>query len=97
MSLNFTGIIVAVATFLIIGLFHPIVIKAEYYWGVKCWWWFMVTGVICLVASLMIATLIPSMILGVLGVTFLWSIIEIFDQRERVRKGWFPENPNRKK
>ncbi|MFI3324310.1 MAG: DUF4491 family protein [Rikenellaceae bacterium] len=97
MALNFTGIIVAVVTFLIIGLFHPIVIKSEYYWGVKCWWWFMVAGIICLGASLMLSDLIVSMILGVLGITFFWSIIELYDQRERVRKGWFPENPNRKK
>ncbi len=95
MTLNFIGIIVAVATFLIIGLFHPIVIKAEYYWGVRCWWWFLIAGVICLAASLMIEAFITSMILGVLGITFLWSIIEIFEQRERVRKGWFPKNPKR--
>ncbi|HAD56313.1 MAG TPA: DUF4491 domain-containing protein, partial [Alistipes sp.] len=25
-----------------------------------------------------------------------WSILEVFQQRERVRKGWFPENPRRK-
>ena len=31
MELHFTGIIIAVSTFLIIGLFHPIVIKTEYY------------------------------------------------------------------
>ena len=36
--MNFTGIIVGLATFLIIGIFHPIVIKAEYYWGVKKGW-----------------------------------------------------------
>ena len=29
----FTGIIIAVMTFLTIGIWHPIVIKAEYYWG----------------------------------------------------------------
>ncbi|MFR9503523.1 MAG: DUF4491 family protein [Rikenellaceae bacterium] len=94
MGFNFTGIIVAVATFLIIGLFHPIVIKSEYYWGVKCWWVFMVLGIISLVASLLITNFIASMILGVLGISFFWSIIEIFEQRERVRKGWFPKNPN---
>lgn len=96
MEVNFTGIIVAVATFLIIGLFHPIVIKAEYYWGVKCWWWFLFAGVISIVLSIFVANFIASMILGVLGVTFLWSILEIFEQRERVNKGWFPRNPNRK-
>lgn len=96
MELNYTGIIVAVVTFLIIGLFHPIVIKSEYYFGVKCWWWFLVLGIISLVASLALANFIASMILGVLGITLLWSILEIFEQRERVRKGWFPKNPNRK-
>ncbi len=95
MEFNFTGIIVAIVTFLIIGLFHPIVIKAEYYWGVKCWWAFFALGVISLLSSLLIANFITSMILGVLGITFLWSILEIFEQRERVRKGWFPRNPKR--
>lgn len=95
MTANFTGIIVAVATFLIIGLFHPIVIKSEYYWGVKCWWVFLLLGIVSLAASLFIANFIASMILGVLGVTFLWSILEIFEQRERVMKGWFPKNPKR--
>ncbi len=96
MELNYMGVIVGVATFLIIGLFHPIVIKAEYYWGVKCWWAFLILGVLCLALSLLTANLITSLLLGVLGITLLWSIIEIFEQRERVRKGWFPQNPNRK-
>ena len=30
MQMNFNGILVGVVTFLLIGLFHPIVIKAEY-------------------------------------------------------------------
>ncbi|MBQ8450132.1 MAG: DUF4491 family protein, partial [Bacteroidaceae bacterium] len=30
MELNFQGIIIGIATFLVIGLFHPLVIKAEY-------------------------------------------------------------------
>lgn len=97
MDINFTGIIVAVVTFLIIGLFHPVVIKAEYYWGVKCWWVFMLLGVISLAVSLFITNFIVSMIFGVLGVSLLWCIIEIFDQRKRVEKGWFPDNPNRKR
>lgn len=96
MNFNFTGLITAVATFLIIGLFHPIVIKAEYYWGVKCWWLFLVLGLATLAVSVVVTDLVISVILGVLGITFLWSIIEIFEQRERVRKGWFPKNPNRK-
>lgn len=36
--INFDGLLIGIATFLIIGLFHPVVVKAEYYWGTKCWW-----------------------------------------------------------
>ena len=34
------GIVIGICTFLIIGLFHPVVIKAEYYWGTHCWEYF---------------------------------------------------------
>lgn len=34
------GLFIGVCTFLIIGLFHPVVVKAEYYWGTRCWWVF---------------------------------------------------------
>lgn len=92
----FEGIIIAVATFLIIGLFHPIVIKSEYYFGTKCWWVFLLAGLACLAVSLFISSALLSAIIGVTGCSCLWSILEIFEQRERVRKGWFPMNPKRK-
>lgn len=91
----FQGIIIAVATFLIIGIFHPIVIKAEYYWGVKCWPIFALAGIALLIGSLFISQVLLASIVGVTGCSCLWSILEIFEQRERVRKGWFPKNPNR--
>ena len=34
--INFDGLLIGIVTFLIIGLFHPVVVKAEYYWGTKC-------------------------------------------------------------
>ncbi len=94
--MNFLGLIIAVATFFIIGLFHPIVIKSEYYFGVKCWWLFLVLGIAFIVTSLFIEQQVISTVLGVVGCSCLWSILELFEQRERVRKGWFPKNPNRK-
>ena len=30
---------------------------------------------------------------GVLIAAFLWSIRELFEQEESVKKGWWPENP----
>jgi hypothetical protein len=93
--MNFTGIIIGVSSFLCIGLFHPIVIKAEYYLGTRCWWVFLLVAVICIVGSLLTAATIPSTILGVVAFSSLWSILELFKQRERVAKGWFPKNPKR--
>ncbi len=92
----FTGIIIGAAAFLTIGLFHPIVIKAEFYFGVKCWWVFLVVGLAALAASLVVESLWLSAILGVFGFSSLWSIKELFEQRQRVEKGWFPRNEKRK-
>ena len=33
--MNYTGILIGIVTFLIIGIFHPIVIKSEYYFSKK--------------------------------------------------------------
>ncbi|MBO7115451.1 MAG: DUF4491 family protein [Prevotella sp.] len=91
----FTGIIIAVSTFLIIGIFHPIVIKAEYYTGTRLWWVFLLVGIASIVAALFIENTIISAIIGVFGASALWGIGELFAQRKRVLKGWFPKNPKR--
>ena len=96
-TMNFTGIITGLATFLIIGVFHPIVIKAEYYLGTKCWWIFLLVGIIFGAISLTVNNLILSTILGVTAFSSFWSILELFQQKERVRKGWFPEGPGHRK
>ena len=94
--MNFTGLIIAVITFLVIGLFHPIVIKGEYHFGTRCWWVFAFAGIAFIAASLLVEDGIVSPVLGVVGCSCLWSILEIFEQKERVEKGWFPMNPKRK-
>lgn len=95
-SHNLGGLVIGVATFLIIGIFHPIVIKAEYYWGVKCWWIFLLVGLGGIVATLFIDNLVWSSLCSVFSVSSLWSIGELFHQRKRVERGWFPRNPKRK-
>lgn len=89
------GLAIGLCTFLIIGLFHPVVIKCEYYFGVRCWWWFIVLGLILCGLSIAIDDVLWSAICGVAGFSSFWTTKEIFDQRERVRKGWFPKNPRR--
>ena len=87
----FTGLIIGVATFLIIGLFHPLVIKGEYYFGVRCWWVFALMGVAAVIGSLMVENVLISTLLAVWGASSFWSIGELFEQRKRVEKGWFPK------
>ena len=94
--MHFTGLLLAISTFIIIGVFHPVVIKTEYHWGTRPWWLFLIAGLACIGASLCIADTIFSAIVGVTGASLLWSIGELFEQKKRVEKGWFPMNPKRK-
>lgn len=94
--MNFTGLIIGAATFLCIGLFHPIVIKTEYYFGTRYWWIFLLVGILALVSALFIPSVVVSSLLGVFSFSCFWSIFELFEQKKRVEKGWFPRNPNRK-
>lgn len=94
--MNFSGLIIAGAAFLAIGLFHPLVIKGEYHFGVRIWPVFAVAGVIALALGCWVENLTLSAVLSVIGVCSLWSIGELFRQRERVAKGWFPKKPRSK-
>ena len=89
--MNFTGIIIGVATFLIIGLFHPLVIKGEYYFGTSCWWVFALMGILSVAAAIFVENVLVSTLLAVWGASSFWSIGELFEQRKRVEKGWFPK------
>jgi hypothetical protein len=92
---NLLGLTIGIFTFIVIGLFHPLVIKSEYYLGTKVWWIFLVMGVVGIVFSVITANLLISAISGVFAFSSFWSIKELFEQRERVKKGWFPANPKR--
>lgn len=94
-NLHVSGLAIGVCTFLIIGVFHPLVIKGEYYFGTKCKWWFLAAGIAGLFASLLVADIFWSSLLGVFAFSSFWSIKEVEEQQERVHKGWFPRNPKR--
>lgn len=93
---NLAGLVIGLCTFLVIGTFHPLVIKGEYYFGVRIWWVFLLVGIVCAFFAWWIDDLFWSVILGVTGFSAFWGIGEIFEQRKRVEKGWFPKNPKRK-
>lgn len=92
-NLNFTGVIIGLSTFLIIGLFHPLVIKGYYYLGLKCRWLFLSAGIVSLIFCIIISNTLGSVLLGVTAFSCFWSIKEVSEQKQRVDKGWFPANP----
>lgn len=93
--MHYQGVVIAVASFLIIGIFHPVVIKGEYYFGTRVWPVFALSGIVSMALATWFEAVFWQAIFGVLSCTFFWSIKELFDQKKRVEKGWFPKNPNR--
>ena len=89
------GLLLGLSTFVIIGVFHPLVIKGEYYFGQKCIWAFVVLALITGVASVMADGIILQSLLAVIAFSSLWSIGEVKEQKKRVERGWFPKNPRR--
>ena len=93
--MNFVGIIVGAAVFLIIGICHPIVIKMEYHWGKSSWWVLALAGAVFAAVSLFLDGPLWPTIAGAAAFSCFWGIYELIEQEERVLKGWFPMNPKR--
>lgn len=94
--MHFSGFVVGISTFLLIGIFHVVVIKGEYYFSKRIWPLFLVVGLALLGWSLFVEDSMWSSLIAVAGISFLWSIGEIIQQEKRVQRGWFPKNPKRK-
>lgn len=95
--MNVNGLIVGIGTFLLIGIFHVVVIKSEFYFGKEIWFLFAGMGIAAIALSTATQNVIISSLVAVFGITCLWSVKELFEQEKRVKKGWFPSNPNRKR
>lgn len=93
--MNVTGIVVGLASFAVIGVFHPVVIKTEYHFGKKVWPLFLAAGILSCAASLLIENPVGSSLAAVLGFSLFWSVKELHEQERRVKKDWFPANPER--
>jgi hypothetical protein len=91
LQMYFDGIIIGFFAFLIMGLFHPLIVHGEYHFGIKIWLLFLCFGIIFCIASIIIKNTIISVMMGIAGFTSFWSIFEVFKQKKRVDKGWFPK------
>ncbi len=94
--MSFQGLLLGFVCFLCIGIFHPIVVYAEYYFSKKIAWLFFLIGLSACVASIFLPSLFLSGSLAIFGISCFWSIHELYEQEKRVEKGWYPKNPKRK-
>lgn len=93
--MNPFGILIGIVTFAIIGLGFPLVIRGERYFGYWSWVYMMSIGFLIILASLFILNDWLSVIVGVIGATFVWGSTELKEQAVRAELGWFPFNANK--
>jgi hypothetical protein len=80
--MNWNGIIVGAYTFALIGVLHRAVVATERKFGSKPWTLYMLAGLVCIAMSLFSAAVVDAM-LAVTGFSLLWSVRELFEQKER--------------
>lgn len=86
------GIFVGIVTLLLMGLGFPLVILTERRLGYLWWPYLIGTGIFIIAASLFIVTDWLSVVVGVIGATFVWGSTELKEQAVRAELGWFPIN-----
>ena len=96
MSLNWIGLVAALATFMGVWIGHVTVRKIEY---VSPTVWLPSIVALFLGLSLELGALLSENIyisagLGILGITVLWDALEFWRQHHRVEKGHAPANPD---
>src|SRR5215213_1542455 len=95
--MNYFGFLTGIATLLIIGLGFPLVIHGERNLGVLWWPYMMGTGISLILVTLFISIDWFSVVIGVLGATFVWGSTELKEQAVRAELGRYPFNPNKVK
>jgi len=93
--MNFTGALIAFATFFAIGLGFVWVIRLEYHVGAHVARWVALLGILLIIGSAFIDHFWASAIVGIVGGTVLWGATELPDQARRVAAGQFPMNPKK--
>src|SRR3970282_1142658 len=93
--MNAFGLIVGIATLLIIGLGFPLVIQGERRFGYLWWPYMLGIGVLIIGVSLFVPVDWLSVVIGAIGATFIWGSTELKEQAVRAELGWFLSKPIR--
>lgn len=93
--MNIKGALLGGVVFCCIGIFHPIVVAAEYHFGKRIWRFFFAAGMLSVVLSLFIHDTSRSIIAGTMGFCLVWAAHEVCEQHKRVLSGRARRNPKR--
>ena len=88
--MNWFGILIGIATLLIIGLGFIWVIRGERYFGYLWWPYVMGAGALLVLLSFFITLDYVSALIGALGASLLWGSTELKEQAVRGELGWYP-------
>jgi hypothetical protein len=90
--MNSFGLLLGLATFLIIGLGFIWVIRGERTFGYLWWPYVMGLGALVVLGSLFIRSDWGSALLGAFGASLIWGSTELKEQAIRAELGWFSFN-----
>lgn len=94
--MNFFGLLLGIATLLIISLGFLWVIRGEYYLGLLWWPYVLGLGLLVVIGSLFVSSDWLSALMGIFGASLVWGSTEFKEQAVRAEIGWYPFNPNPK-
>ncbi len=89
--MNVFGMIMGLATLVVIGLGFVWVIQVERNLGYLWWPYFMAAGIFTIIGSLFIPNNWLSALVGITGASLVWGATELGSQAERVKMGLFPD------
>ena len=93
--MNFFGLTIGIATLLIIGLGFPLVSQTERRLGYLWWPYMMGVGILLVAASMFVQNNWLSVVIAILGATFIWGSTELKEQAVRSELGWYAFNANK--
>ncbi len=93
--MTYFGFFAGILTLLIIGTGFPLVIQGERRLGYLWWPYMMGIGLLLVGTSLLVQSPWLSMLVAVIGATFVWGSTELKEQAVRAELGWYPSNPHK--
>ena len=88
--MNTFGLLIGIAALFIIGLGFIWVIRGERYLGILWWPYFMGLGILLVMGSIIVPSILGSALMGIFGGSLIWGSTEFKEQAIRAELGWFP-------